>query len=67
MSQANLEQHTTEFMDRLEQNRGVLPEILVRLSDVLIEGIHEIEQPQPEDVTSLVQRLRFEMGPRESL
>lgn len=65
--QSNLGQRTAEFMDRLQRNRGMLPEILGRLSDVLADRIEEIEQPQAEDITLLLQHLAFEVGPRESL
>lgn len=65
--QASLGQRTAEFMDRLQRNRDVLPEILGRLSDVLAHHIEEIEQPEAEDITLLLQQLAFEVGPRESL
>ncbi|MFQ5855187.1 MAG: hypothetical protein ACE5LU_06045 [Anaerolineae bacterium] len=65
--QSNLGQRTAEFMDRLQRNRGALPDILVRLSNVLAGRIEEIEQPQAEDITLLLQRLAFQVGPREFL
>lgn len=65
--QSNLGRRTAEFMDRRQRNRDVLPEILGRLSDVLAERIEEIEQPRAEDIALLLQRLAFEIDPRESL
>jgi len=67
VDQAKLKQQTADFMKRLKRNRDVLPSLLVRLSEALVEGIQGLESPQPEDVDLLLQRLRAEIGSRPLL
>ena len=67
MTQPSLGQRTAEFMVRRERNRKKLPEILIRLSDLLAEHIQEIEQPKSEDITFLLQLMNFEVGSRDAL
>gem|GEM_PF-5358175 len=67
MTQPGLGQRTAEFMVRRERNRKKLPEILIRLSDLLAEHIQEIEQPKAEDITFLLHLMNFEIGSRDTL
>lgn len=63
----DVRRQTEEFLKRLERNRDTLPDLLVRLSEVLLEGIQELESPRSEDVRLLLQRLYAEIGSRHRL
>lgn len=67
MNQTKRKHQTAEFLKRLERNRDTLPDLLVRLAEVLLEGIQELDSPEAEDVHLLLQRLRTGIGSRHRL
>jgi len=58
---------TAEFVERLTRNRGKLPTVLVRLADLMYERVQAVEEPGPEEIQSLLQRLSSALQSRDEL
>lgn len=57
---------TEEFLRRLEQNQGELPEILIQLGRIQRDSIEETPEPTEEDIKGLIEKLLQHLGGREA-
>lgn len=57
---------TEEFLQRMEQNQGELPEILVALARIQRKHIEETAEPSEENIKSLLGHLKEQLGGAEA-